>query len=53
VPGCDAADGAKPGSFKSDAERVALLFERNQALTSLLPAAASGRPRRRRAGAAG
>jgi hypothetical protein len=33
----DAAYGRK--SFKSDAERVAFLFERYQQLTSLLPAA--------------
>lgn len=43
----DAAYGRKPRSFKSDAERVAFLFERWQALTSLLPAAPAKRPRRR------
>jgi hypothetical protein len=42
----DAAYGKKPGAFKSDAERVAFLFERYQALTSLLPAAPARRPRR-------
>ena len=46
----DAAYGRKPGSFKSDAERVAFLFERYQALTSLLPAAPAKRaPRKKRA----
>jgi hypothetical protein len=46
----DAAHGRKPGSFKSDAERVAFLFERYQALTSLLPAAPAKRaPRKNRA----
>jgi hypothetical protein len=46
----DAAYGPKPGSFKSDAERVAFLFERYQALTSLLPAAPAKRaPRKKRA----
>ena len=35
----------KPG-FKSDAERVAFLFARYQALTSLLPAAKPKRARR-------
>jgi hypothetical protein len=43
----DAAYGKKPGTLKSDVERVALLFERYQALTSLLPAASAGRRRRR------
>ena len=33
------ADGSKPPKLASDAERVAFLFERYQALTSLLPAA--------------
>ncbi|HOW47524.1 MAG TPA: class I SAM-dependent DNA methyltransferase [Rubrivivax sp.] len=42
----DAAYGKKPGAFKSDAERVAFLFERWQALASLLPAAPAKRPRR-------
>ncbi|MCW5640361.1 MAG: class I SAM-dependent DNA methyltransferase, partial [Rubrivivax sp.] len=42
----DAAYGKKPGSLESDAERVAFLFERWQALTSLLPAAPVKRPRR-------
>ena len=37
----DAAYGKR--SFASDAERVAFLFERYQALTSLLPAAKRGR----------
>ena len=42
----DAAYAAKR-SFKTDAERVAFLFERYQQLTSLLPAAtAPGRSRR-------
>ena len=36
----DAAYGKKPGAFKSDAERVAFLFELYQRYTSLLPAAA-------------
>ena len=35
----DAAYGKKAGAFKSDAERVAFLFERYQQLTSLLPTA--------------
>jgi len=41
----DAAYGR--GSFKSDAERVAFLFELYQKYTSLLPAAIATRPRRR------
>ena len=40
----DAAYAAKR-AFKTDAERVAFLFERYQEFTSLLPAASS--PRRR------
>jgi hypothetical protein len=39
----DAAYGKK--SFKNDAERVAFLFERYQALTSLLPASPTKRSR--------
>lgn len=35
------------GKLGSDAERVAFLFERYQALTSLLPAAKPARTRRR------
>lgn len=42
----DAAYGKKAGAFKSDAERAAFLFERYQALTSLLPAARAKRPPR-------
>ncbi|TCJ12793.1 class I SAM-dependent DNA methyltransferase [Parasulfuritortus cantonensis] len=41
----DAAYGAK--AFKSEAERVAFLFQRYQALTSLLPAAKAPKRRRR------
>lgn len=44
----DAAYGRK--QFKSDAERVASLFDRYQQLTSLLPAAVAKRPTRRKAG---
>jgi hypothetical protein len=40
--------GAKAGAFKSDAERVAFLFEQYQRLTSLLPAALPARKRARR-----
>jgi len=46
----DAAYGKKPNAFKTDAERVAFLFEQYQRLTSLLPAvtpAMRGRARRR------
>ena len=43
----DAAYAAKRG-FKTDAERVAFLFERYQRLTSLLPVAAPTRRRARR-----
>ena len=39
--------GRKPPKLGSDAERVAFLFERYQALTSLLPAAKSKRARRK------
>ncbi len=48
----DAAYGKKPGNFKSDAERVAFLFERYQALTSLLPPATPAKRARRRRAAA-
>ncbi|MBN8508462.1 MAG: hypothetical protein J0L57_07615 [Burkholderiales bacterium] len=41
----DAAYGKRPGAFKSDAERVAFLFGRYRALTSLLPAPAAKRAR--------
>jgi hypothetical protein len=41
----DAAYGKK--SFASEAERVAFLFERYQAITSLLPAAAIRKPRKK------
>lgn len=44
----DAAYGKR--SFKSDAERVAFLFERYQQLTSLLPAATKKTARRRKPG---
>lgn len=43
------AAGRKPPKLGSDAERVAFLFERYQALTSLLPAAKPAKPRRRKA----
>lgn len=43
----DAAYGKR--TFKSDAERVAFLFERYQQLTSLLPAATKTAPRKRKA----
>jgi hypothetical protein len=43
------AAGRKPPKLTSDAERVAFLFERYQALTSLLPAAKSTKPRRKKA----
>lgn len=42
----DAAYGKR--AFKSDAERVAFLFERYQALTSILPAAPSKKPSRKK-----
>ncbi|MHB1799811.1 MAG: class I SAM-dependent DNA methyltransferase [Vulcanimicrobiaceae bacterium] len=42
------AAGRKPPRLGSDAERVAFLFERYQALTSLLPAATKAKPARRR-----
>ena len=42
----DAAYGKK--AFKSDAERLAFLFERYQSMTSLLPTAASKKPTRRK-----
>jgi hypothetical protein len=42
----DAAYGKR--SFKSDADRVAFLFDRYQAMTSLLPASASKRPVRKK-----
>jgi hypothetical protein len=42
------AEGRKPPKFGSDAERVAFLFERYQALTSLLPAAKPKRAARRK-----
>jgi hypothetical protein len=42
----DAAYGKR--TFKSDAERVAFLFERYQQLTSLLPAASKKKPARKR-----
>ena len=41
----DAAYGKK--SFASEAERVAFLFERYQALTSLLPVARTGKSRKK------
>ena len=42
------AAGRKPPKLSTDAERVAFLFERYQALTSLLPAAKGKRPRARK-----
>jgi len=42
------AEGRKPPKLASDAERVAFLFERYQALTSLLPAAKPKRAARRK-----
>jgi hypothetical protein len=42
------AEGCKPPKLTSDAERVAFLFERYQALTSLLPAAKPKRATRRK-----
>lgn len=46
------AAGRKPPKLSTDAERVAFLFERYQALTSLLPAAKAKPARPRRAKAA-
>jgi len=43
------AEGRKPPKLASDAERVAFLFERYQALTSLLPIEKSKRAARKRA----
>lgn len=40
--------GRKPPKLGTDAERVAFLFERYQALTSLLPVATANKPRRSR-----
>jgi hypothetical protein len=45
----DAAYGKKSNAFKTDAERVAFLFEQYQRLTSLLPAAAPAKRGRTRA----
>lgn len=42
------AEGRKPPKLSSDAERVAFLFERYQALTSLLPAARTKKARKPR-----
>ena len=42
------AAGRKPPKLGSDAERVAFLFERYQALTSLLPAAKVAKARAKR-----
>ena len=44
----DAAYGKKANAFKSDAERVAFLFEQYQRLTSLLPLAAPAKKARSR-----
>ena len=44
------AAGRKPPKLSTDAERVAFLFQRYQALTSLLPAA-TGKKTRKKAGA--
>lgn len=44
------AAGRKPPKLATDAERVAFLFERYQALTSLLPAAKVKKARRQREG---
>jgi hypothetical protein len=44
----DAAYGKRAHAFKSDAERVAFLFEQYQRLTSLLPAAAPAKKTRSR-----
>jgi len=43
------ADGRKPPKLGTDADRVAFLFERYQALTSLLPVATCGKRRRKAA----
>jgi hypothetical protein len=45
------AAGRKPPRLNTDAERVAFLFERYQALVSLLPTAKPAKSRRRKAGA--
>ena len=42
------AAGRKPPKLSTDAERVAFLFERYQALTSLLPADKPKKPARKR-----
>ena len=42
------AAGRKPPKLTTDAERVAFLFERYQALTSLLPAAKPRKARKRK-----
>ena len=42
------AAGRKPPKLGTDAERVAFLFERYQALTSLLPAAKAKKARRKK-----
>src|SRR3546814_1896394 len=42
------AAGRKPPKLTTDAERVAFLFERYQALTSLLPAAKPKRTRKKK-----
>ena len=42
------AAGRKPPRFTADAERVAFLFERYQALTSPLPEAAPKKARKRK-----
>lgn len=47
----DAAYGEKPGALESDAARVAFLFERYQALSSLLPVAPAQRQPRMKRGA--
>lgn len=43
------AAGRKPPKLNTDAERVAFLFERYQALVSLLPADKSKKTRKKRA----
>ena len=40
--------GRKPPKLGTDAERVAFLFERYQALTSLLPVAKAKKPRKKK-----
>ena len=47
-PPQEKAEGRKPPKLTSDAERVAFLFERYQALTSLLPAEKPKRISRKR-----